>query len=89
MTTTVYVGGLAASVRNEEIERLFSFFGDVLVANVFRSATPSMAFAHAHVHMLNAADAQAAVKMLNGTEFHGRLLNVHLILSGRMSSPFH
>ncbi len=66
----LYVGNLAYSVTNEQLEKLFSSYGKVLSANVIGDK------GFGFVEMTDSSEAEKAMEALNGTPYEGRNLKV-------------
>ncbi len=66
----LYVGNLAYSVTNDQLEKLFSTYGTVKSANVIGNK------GFGFVEMTDSAEAEKAKKALDGTPFEGRNLKV-------------
>ncbi len=66
----LYVGNLNYSVTNEELEELFSKYGEVRQVNIIEGKP------FGFVEMSNQSEAEKAKEALNGSEFKGRTLRV-------------
>lgn len=66
----LYVGNLSYSVTNEQLEELFSSYGQVVQTNVIEGR------GFGFVEMSDPAEAEKAREALNGTDFKGRTLRV-------------
>jgi RNA recognition motif-containing protein len=66
----LYVGNLNYSVNDEQLEKLFSEYGQVVKANVIGNK------GFGFVEMSENAEAEKAKEALNGTDFEGRTLKV-------------
>jgi len=66
----LYVGNLSYSATNEELEELFSSYGEVRQVNIIEGK------GFGFVEMASQADAEKAREALNGSEFKGRTLRV-------------
>ena len=66
----LYVGNLAYSVANEQLEKLFSSHGEVKQVNVIEGK------GFGFVEMSSPAEAEKAKEALDGSEFEGRTLKV-------------
>lgn len=73
----IYVGNLAYSVTNEDLAQAFSAFGEVSRASVIMDKMTNQSKGFGFVEMPNNADADAAIKALNGTALKGRNLKVN------------
>jgi len=72
MQSKLYVGNLGFSVTNEELKALFSNHGEVKESKLIEGK------GFAFVEMSNQAEAEAAKKTLNGSDFKGRKLKVDM-----------
>jgi RNA recognition motif-containing protein len=77
MTMKIYVGNLGYSVDSTALEQLFAPHGTVESASVITDRSTGQSKGFGFVEMSNAAEAQAAIKALNGTEHQGRPLTVN------------
>lgn len=66
----LYVGNLSYSVNDEQLEKLFSEYGQVVKANVIGNK------GFGFVEMSENAEAEKAKEALDGTDFEGRTLKV-------------
>jgi len=66
----LYVGNLNYSITNEELEELFSQYGEVRNVNIIERK------GFGFVEMSNQSEAEKAKGALNGTDFKGRTLRV-------------
>mgnify|MGYP001398943367 CR=1 FL=1 len=77
MATRLYVGNLAYSVRDENLQELFSQFGTVRSAQVISDRESGRSKGFGFVEMDNDQEAQAAIDGLNGKPHEGRPLTVN------------
>jgi RNA recognition motif-containing protein len=71
----LFVGNLDSEATQEELRRLFEAYGEVVQVHIIRdrdTGLPRFAF----VEMTNEADAEKAIKALNGSILRDRALNV-------------
>lgn len=66
----LYVGNLSYSITNEQLEKLFSDYGEVRGVNIIEGK------GFGFVEMSNQSEAEEAKKALNGFDFQGRVLKV-------------
>ena len=66
----LYVGNLAHSVTNEQLEELFSNYGEVKQVNGFQDR------GFAFVEMSKPSEAESAKEALDSSDFEGRTLKV-------------
>jgi|UniRef100_A0A7C4U9P2 RNA recognition motif-containing protein len=69
-SSKLYVGNLSYSVTKEQLEGLFSKFGEVKNVNLFEGK------GFGFVEMASIQDAENAMNSLNNTEFEGRTIRV-------------
>ena len=77
MATKLYVGGLAYSVTEQELEALFAEQGKVVSAVVIKDRDTNQSKGFGFVEMEDSADATKAIKELNGKELSGRAIMVN------------
>ncbi len=73
----IYVGNLAYSMTDEELNELFSEFGEVQSASVIMDKFSGQSKGFGFVEMPDNAAADAAIKELNGKSVKGRALKVN------------
>lgn len=72
-----YVGGLAYSVTEQELEALFAEFGKVTSAAVIKDRDSGQSKGFGFVEMADDAEAKAAMAALNGKDVSGRSIVVN------------
>lgn len=77
MSNKLYVGNLAYSVRDSDLEQQFSAFGSVQSAKVMMERDTGRSKGFGFVEMGSADEAQAAIKGMNGQSMGGRDLVVN------------
>jgi len=77
MGKRLYVGNLAYSASNADLESLFGQFGKVTSAQVIQDRDTGRSKGFAFVEMSSDAEAQAAINGLNDKEHGGRPLTVN------------
>jgi cold-inducible RNA-binding protein len=77
MAKRLYVGNLAYSTSNSDLETLFAPFGDVRNAQVVMDFATGRSKGFGFVEMNNDSEAQAAIAGLNEQDFNGRPLTVN------------
>ena len=77
MGNKLYVGNLPYSFRDEDMQQAFSQFGSVSSAKVMMERDTGRSKGFGFVEMGNDAEAQAAIKGLNGQNYGGRDLVVN------------
>jgi len=75
--TNIFVGNLSYQTTQEDLHATFSQFGNVERVNIVTDRDTGQPRGFAFVEMTTASDAQRAISQLNGTELHGRALNVN------------
>ncbi len=78
MSNKLYVGNLAYSVRDEDLQQQFSAFGQVQSAKVMMERDTGRSKGFGFVEMGSADEAQAAIASLHGKEMGGRALTVNV-----------
>lgn len=76
MSMKLYVGGLAYSVKDTDLEALFAEFGTVASAKVITDRDSGQSKGFGFVELEDEA-AKAAISALNGKEVSGRALTVN------------
>ena len=77
MAAKLYVGGLAYSVTEQELETLLAEYGTVASTAVIKDRDSGQSKGFGFVEMSSAEEAQAAIKGLNGKEVSGRSIMVN------------
>jgi RNA recognition motif-containing protein len=77
MATKLYVGGLAYSVTEQELEALFAGQGKVVSTAVIKDRDSGQSKGFGFVEMEDEASAQNAIKELNGYDLSGRKIMVN------------
>ena len=78
MSNKLYVGNLAYSVRDEDLQQQFSAFGQVQSAKVMMERDTGRSKGFGFVEMGSADEAQAAISGLHGQSVGGRALTVNV-----------
>jgi RNA recognition motif-containing protein len=73
----LYVGNLSLKVTDEKLRDLFSQYGEVQSANVYKDRFREDAEALGFVEMPSEEEAVKAISELNGTTFEGTEIQVH------------
>lgn len=77
MAMKLYVGGLAYSVNDQELEQLFAEFGKVDSAVVIKDRDTDQSKGFGFVEMSEDSEAKDAMAKLNGKEVSGRSIAVN------------
>ncbi len=77
MAMKLYVGGLAYSVTDKELEEFFATLGKVVSAVVIKDRDSGQSKGFGFVEMEDVKDGQNAIKELNGKELSGRSIMVN------------
>ena len=77
MGKKLYVGNLAYSIGDGELQRLFSAHGSVVSAQVIMDRDTGRSKGFGFVEMGSDQEAQAAITAMNGAEVEGRPLTVN------------
>ena len=76
--TNIYVGNLAYSVEDAELQALFEPYGGVRSAKVIMDRDTGRSRGFGFVEMIDDDEAQQAIEALNGSESGGRRLTVNV-----------
>jgi len=76
MTTKLYVGGISYSTTDEGLKDFFSSAGTVVSAQVIMDRMSGRSKGFGFVEMSSEAEAEEAVRTLDGKELDGRALKV-------------
>lgn len=77
MAMKLYVGGLAYSVTEQELEALFAEQGKITSATVIKDRDSGQSKGFGFVEMADDEEAKAAIANLNGKEVSGRAITVN------------
>lgn len=77
MGTNVYVGNLSFDVSSEQLEEMFSEFGEVVSSNVITDRDTGRSRGFGFVEMGDEDSAKQAIEALNGKEVGDRALTVN------------
>jgi len=73
----IYVGNLALNVTEEDLQQVFEAFGDVESVKIIKDRYSGESRGFGFVKMPAGAEAQSAIKGLNGKELKGLMLKVN------------
>jgi cold-inducible RNA-binding protein len=73
----LFVGSLPYSVRDEELEEIFASYGKIISAKVIMDRETGRSKGFGFVEIEDDAQAEAAIKDLNGKDYNGRDLIVN------------
>jgi cold-inducible RNA-binding protein len=73
----IFVGNLSFQTTQEDLLQAFSAYGAVDSANILTDRDTGQSRGFGFVEMTNTKEAQNAIQSLNGTQLHGRALNVN------------
>ena len=77
MAMKLYVGGLAYSVTEKELEELFAAQGNVVSVAIIKDRDSGQSKGFGFVEMGDVKEGQNAIKELNGKEISGRAIMVN------------
>ncbi len=77
MATKLYVGGLSYAVKDDQLKEMFEAVGKVESAQVIVDRFSNQSKGFGFVEMSTEAEAQEAIKELNGKEIGGRPIMVN------------
>jgi len=78
MSNKLFVGNLSYSVQDADLQQQFSAFGNVQSAKVIMERETGRSKGFGFVEMSSGAEADAAVRGLNGQSIGGRNINVNI-----------
>ena len=73
----IYAGNLNYSVTEEDLEKVFTEYGEVTSVKIIRDKYTDQSKGFGFIEMADDAAAQKAIDELNGTEVKGRELRVN------------
>ncbi len=76
----IYIGNLAYSVTDEDLQDMFAEFGEVASASVIIDRQTNKSKGFGFIEMPNNAEADGAIKALNGRQINGRPIKVNQAL---------
>ena len=77
MAKRLFIGGLSYTTTSDELRELFSKIGEVTTADVITDKFTNQGKGFAFVEFADDANADKAIKELNGTELGGRKIVVN------------
>ena len=77
MSMKLYVGGLAYSVTEQELEAFFAEMGAVTSVAIIKDRDSGQSKGFGFVEMADVKDGQNAIKELNGKDLNGRAVMVN------------
>lgn len=75
--TNIFVGNLSFATTQDDLLSVFSAYGAVERVSIITDRDTGQPRGFAFVEMPNSNEAQSAITGLNGTDLHGRSLNVN------------
>ena len=75
--TSIFVGNLSYQTTQDDLHATFAAYGGVERVNIVTDRDTGQPRGFAFVEMTEADAAQTAIAQLNGTDLHGRTLNVN------------
>ena len=78
MNSKLYVGNLAWSVEEKELETVFANYGEVLSVKIIKDRDTGRSKGFSFIEMENSEAAQAAIEGLDGKDLGGRNLKVNI-----------
>lgn len=73
----LYVGSLSYGTTENELVKLFSDYGDVQSVSLVKDSYSGQSKGFGFLEIPNNADADKAIKALNGSSFQGRMIKVN------------
>ncbi|HON55516.1 MAG TPA: RNA-binding protein [bacterium] len=77
MNSKLYVGNLNWQVTDDQLQSLFSQYGEVVSAKVITDRSTSKSRGFAFVEFANEEASEKAISELNGKEWEGRMLKIN------------
>ena len=77
MATNLFVGSLAYSVTDDELQQFFATAGNVVSAKVIMDRETNRSKGFGFVEMGSDDDAKAAIAQLDGKDLNGRAISVN------------
>jgi RNA recognition motif-containing protein len=74
----IYVGNLSYQVSDEDLKAAFAVFGEVASASVVKDRFTGESKGFGFVEMPKQAEAETAIKKLNGTALKGRTITANM-----------
>ncbi len=68
----IYVGNLSWDMSNDDLNNIFSEYGEVTNANIITDRNTGRSKGFGFIEMSDDASAKSAIEALNGTEIKGR-----------------
>lgn len=78
MNNKLFIGNLSFKTTQQGLQELFSEYGEVVSVAIPQDRETGRQRGFAFVEMANQADAEAAIKALNGRELDGRQIAVNV-----------
>ena len=73
----IYVGNLSYGMTEDELREMFSTYGTVTSASIIKDKFSGQSKGFGFVEMSSQAEAEEAIKHLNGSQVKGRALKVN------------
>jgi RNA recognition motif-containing protein len=73
----LYVGSLRLGTTEDELEKLFSGYGDVHCVSLVKHSFSGQSKGFGFIEIPNKTDAVKAIKALNGSSFQGKVIKVN------------
>ena len=75
--TNIFVGNLSYQTTQQDLDAAFAAYGTVERVNIVTDRDSGQPRGFAFIEMTNPSEARAAIDQLNGSDLHGRTLNVN------------
>ncbi len=85
--TKIFVGNLSFQTTQEDLSSIFVPYGSVEKIDVITDRMTGQPRGFAFVEMTNQSEAENAISVLNGSDLHGRTLNVNKARPKTESGP--
>jgi len=78
MAKQIFIGGLAYSLTDQDVEKLFNEFGAITSVRIIKDRDSGQSKGFGFVEMSDDNEAQKAINALNGKEVSGRSIVVNI-----------
>lgn len=75
--TNIFVGNLSYQTTQQDLDAAFTAYGTVERVNIVTDRDSGQPRGFAFIEMTNPSEARTAIDQLNGSDLHGRTLNVN------------
>ena len=76
----IYVGNLPEEITEEDLQKVFGFFGEVEITSIIKDKLTGKSKEFGFIEMSHRAEGEAAIKAMDGKEFKKRVLKVREVV---------